>query len=485
MNNLLKTKSFNRILYLLSLLFVFSFQVRAQVTIGNLSNPQNGALLDLKEKEITNPDADTPNSSKGVLFPKVSLDSATSLKPLFPTTADIQKKTSKGMIVYNVNKNAVGLNTGLCVWTGEEWSSLVGGGSSSSAKLNIKCNGSIVVSGNYAKGNPLNPYLNIITFPVEVTQKGSYNIVAYSLPDNQYYFEAKGEFFNTGNFNVTLNGMGTPQESTPDRAGIPDSIKIFINGMEYDISKQCSQLKPLTLEINDTSPLYYLNCGHIDISNVQLKTTEASTNSYIIIQLQVPKEAEGAKYHIETNTVEDVKFEGSGYLVAGQQMVRLASNGETPKGSGIYNFYFITNSREAQTNNCSVEITITGRIIKVAIWSESGSAWDFSGQSDGVKRILQSKKLFGLGTEKNPPCPVSDIDITFNSANVFPATIPSDLDIAILSYNANPDGASAIALANFIKNGGVVIQCTEANRSLTLPDSIFGKGVITRNLSST
>jgi hypothetical protein len=473
------TKSFNLILRLLLFLLVFNTPVKSQITIGSLSDPQGGALLDLKEKDTAGTDADMPNSNKGVLFPKVSLQAATSLEPLFSVTADPQTKTSKGMIVYNVNKNAAGVNVGLCVWTGEEWSALVGGGPVPRAKFDIRCTPAITVSGNYVRGNPLNPYTHVITVPVEVTQKGSYNIVAYSYPDNQYYFESKGEFFNTGNFNVTLNGMGTPRESTLDRSSVPDTIKIFVNGTEY-ASTQCPNSSPLTLKIDDSSPDYYFSCKQIDISNVKLQTNTASTGSYITIRLQVPKEATGAKYHIKTNPVDSIIFEGSGNLVAGQQTVVLASNGKTPKTPGMHSFYFISNSADPRLGNCPVEIPITGRSVKVALWSESGSVWDLNSQADGVKRILESSKLFGLGVDSAPLCPVAAINTTFSTPNAFPASLPNDLDIAILSYDSNPDGAMATTLAKFVQDGGVVIQCTEGGRSMALPDLIFGKGVVTK-----
>jgi hypothetical protein len=474
----LKTKSFHLILRLLTLLLIFSFQVKGQVTIGALSEPQSGALLDLKEREVSNPDADTPNSSKGVLFPKVSLKSATSLEPLFSTTADPQKKTSKGMIVYNVNKNATGLNEGLCVWNGEDWSSVVGGGPSSAAKLDIDCTGKIVVNGTLFKGNMLSPYVNIITLPVVVTQKGSYNIVVNSEPDNQYYFEASGEFFKTGNYNLTLNGKEEPQYSTQERSGVPDKMKIYINGSEYDVAQACPSLTLPELKVGDLPANYYFTCNHVDVSNAKLKMKEASTNAFISVRLQVPQEAAGGKYHIETNTVNGVKFEGNGDLFAGQQTVMLESNGAVPTVPGIYDFHFQCNSTDPRVGNCSVEIPIVGRDIKIAVWGDvSGGNWDIGAPGKGVKLMFESAALFGLGKNDSPFYPVSGIN--FTRENSIPNSF-SDLDILIISYNAIPAGIQVDAIVQFINNGGVVIHCMEGGYTMEVPSRIFGAGVITK-----
>jgi hypothetical protein len=477
MNNLRKNL-FNRVLSLLIVLFIFSFQVNAQVTIGSLSEPQGGALLDLKEKEDAG--EDKSNSDKGVLFPKVELQSATSLSPLIPSASDLQKKTSKGMIVYNVNKNATKLNEGLCVWNGTEWSTLEGGGLSRQSKIKMNCSGRINVSGNLTKGIALSSYINTITLPVTVLQKGTYNIQAYSNPDNGYYFEANGEFFKEGNVNVTLNGTGTPNESSQTRSGTPDKLEIYLNGELYDAAT-CPSLSLAELEIA-SPPAYTFDCDKIDISRALLNMNTSSITAYIDIDLLTPSEAAGSQYHIETNTVDGIKFEGSGYLVAGTQTVRLTANGEKPTKIGTCRFYFISNSTTFQPD-CSVEIPVIGRAVNVAIWCDQGNEWDIgsTGSTGGVRKILQSDMLFGLGTYNSFLCPVSAINIT--SDNSFPSL--KDMDIVIISYSAVPTGQNATYLANFVNAGGVVIQCLEGINSRELPEKIFGTTINTGTSNAT
>jgi hypothetical protein len=311
---------------------------------------------------------------------------------------------------------------------------------------------------------------------VVVTQKGNYNIIVHSDPDNQYYFEANGEFFKTGTYNLTLNGQGDPRQSTQERANLQDKIKIYINGMEYDIANACPSLILPSLEVDDLPSNYYFTCSHVDLSNAKLKMKEVSSNASISIRLQVPQESVGGKYHIETNTVNGIKFEGSGDLFAGQQTVTLNSNGATPTIPGIYDFYFQSNSTDPRVGNCSVEIPIVGRDIKIAVWGEAGGGdRDIGAPGKGVRMMLESAALFGLGKNNSPFYPVTGISFTRN--NSLPASM-TDLDILIISYNAQPSGAALNLIEQFINRGGVVIHCLENGYGMELPDRIFGSGMI-------
>jgi len=85
--------------------------VQAQVSIGESSEPQLGALLDLKSDD------------KGLLMPRVSLNDPTSLKPmltdLMANDAD-SMKLHTGLTVYNTT-NTNGLCEGVYTWTGSRW----------------------------------------------------------------------------------------------------------------------------------------------------------------------------------------------------------------------------------------------------------------------------------------------------------------------------------------------------------------------------
>jgi hypothetical protein len=481
--NKLNTKPLTLVLFML--LFVAPFHSKAQVTIGTDSGPQSGALLDLKEWDVPEDSINAPNSKKGILFPKVRLSSDNSLSPLYETTQEPQMSAAKGMIVYNVNENAARLNVGLCVWNGKEWTPIVGGGPASTAKLEINGSDKIVVTGNLVKDVGLISAVNTIILPVIVKQIGSYNISAYSDPYNQYYFEVKGEFLRTGNFNIVLTGAGIPQYATSERSDIKDKMKIFINGDEINVSQMSPPISLPELTVEDISPNYYFNCMQVDISNAKLKVKQPSAEAQITMRLQVPKESVGGKYHIETNTVNGIKFESSGDLLAEQQAITLKSNGATPDKAGIYNFHFITNSTNPAMVNCSVDIPAVGRTVKVVVCGTNNGTWDIGVSGKGVYNMLHCPELFGLGQEINDPiCPVEGID--FYRYNSLPSSL-AGIDILILSYPASGSLSSANkkALVDFVNNSnGVLIQCLEGTNSLDLAKSIFAYTIESNSTTS-
>jgi hypothetical protein len=89
--------------------------VHAQVTIGSGKLPADGALLDVKQQDAPN---GGETSTKGVLFPRVSLTALNSLSPLVDNASDASKATHKGIVVYNVSNN---LKEGLYCWDGAKW----------------------------------------------------------------------------------------------------------------------------------------------------------------------------------------------------------------------------------------------------------------------------------------------------------------------------------------------------------------------------
>ena len=195
----------------------------AQVTIGSASDPNSGALLDLKENDHNGPDG---NSTKGLLFPKVKLTGVDSLEPLISAASDDQKKGALGMVVYNTNDAATsGLKSGLCVWNGKEWLSIEGGGSLGTAQFDVNCSAPLSLKGVLSVGKSLNPVNNTIVLPVTVNTTGKYNIMAST--NNGYYFSASGELLQRGNYNISLAGMGAPLAATT--TSDLDTLTFYIN----------------------------------------------------------------------------------------------------------------------------------------------------------------------------------------------------------------------------------------------------------------
>jgi hypothetical protein len=116
-------KTLVKIKLLLLCLYLFP-DLQAQVTIGIMEMPAEGALLQLKN--IAGAGNGEKNADKGLLMPRVSLSDYKSLSPALTTnlTAEEMKKHA-GLIVYNLTESTEKkLTKGLMVWSGVEWNSI-------------------------------------------------------------------------------------------------------------------------------------------------------------------------------------------------------------------------------------------------------------------------------------------------------------------------------------------------------------------------
>jgi len=106
---------------LIGILFVLP--VKSQVTIGMQYEPLKGSLLDLKQSNETNGDAD---SKSGLMMARISLSGLNSLSPILSESEpnyDNLKQSYTGLIVYNVNTTPP-LVKGLYIWEGAAWEQL-------------------------------------------------------------------------------------------------------------------------------------------------------------------------------------------------------------------------------------------------------------------------------------------------------------------------------------------------------------------------
>ncbi|WP_419032456.1 hypothetical protein [Dysgonomonas gadei] len=140
MKQLLKTKHAGKKLAAVLIAFtLFLPSLTAQVTIGADLEPNDGSLLQLKEKEEVTKDF---NSSKGLNLPRVRLSVKTSLYPMFlekpansasdpndPALGPNDKYRSDsltlkashtGLMVYNLTTTN-NFNEGIYTWDGEKW----------------------------------------------------------------------------------------------------------------------------------------------------------------------------------------------------------------------------------------------------------------------------------------------------------------------------------------------------------------------------
>lgn len=127
-------KPLKRLFLFILFLSTLATNMSSQVTIGSSIPPAEGALLDLKEFNVTGQDAD---SRKGMIMPRVSLTDLNNLFPMFedpnnpgmPTAQYNANKSSMdqehvGLCVFNVGKTETQTKRicqGLHIWIGDAW----------------------------------------------------------------------------------------------------------------------------------------------------------------------------------------------------------------------------------------------------------------------------------------------------------------------------------------------------------------------------
>jgi len=442
--------------------FVYT-SMSAQVTVGMNEMPHEGALLDLKEnKEV----GLTPNSKRGLLFPRVSLESSKSLKPLIAEAEEHHKESSIGMIVYNVNDDAEGVKIGLSIWNGEQWSNIEGGGAIGSAIFSLNCEGNITIKGTLVKGKSLNLINNTVILPVNVEKTGKYTILATT--ENGYYFSSTGEFLQKGKYEVILTGMGSPNKAQKD------VLNFYINDVPVDTEKCFG--KPQTITVEDIAPNYFI-IRNIDVSGANLMMNQIS-NGYLTLRIQANAESAGAHYHVETDTQDGIKFEANGVLVPGIQAVTLICNGGTPSKMGVLNFNITCNSTDPRNDDLTAEIIVKGRTVKVLVMcnTSTGNAWHLI-TDRGVGMLLKNPALFGPNSKY---CPIENVNITTVSNNAY--TDFTDVDVVLMSYPTSPSSIMVGALTTFVNNGGALIQCHErGSEHVRLINNILNSHVTNSN----
>lgn len=109
------TKKVLTILTLIVLCCIVTTTSYAQVTIGSKEEPNQGALLDLKENKEKG-----VNSTKGLLLPRMNLSNTKSLQPIFDDEelTDKIKKDHIGLTIFNLKENyPLGLCKGVYTWS--------------------------------------------------------------------------------------------------------------------------------------------------------------------------------------------------------------------------------------------------------------------------------------------------------------------------------------------------------------------------------
>ncbi len=146
-----------------------SLHLYSQVTIGSGNIPVDGALLDIKENTSSG-----ANSTRGFLFPRVSLTTVNALNDISGVDpADATAKLAHtGLSVYNTNISFTG-GAGLNMWDGEKWVNI-----QASEPINTNLAGIVNPGASLLSANLISPATNWQVFPYStalIDTNGEYN----------------------------------------------------------------------------------------------------------------------------------------------------------------------------------------------------------------------------------------------------------------------------------------------------------------------
>ena len=187
-----------KISIIIIVLLFSQLHVISQVTMGLSEPPLKGSLLDLREHTA---DANNVTASKGLMLPRVLLESISNLRPAITDASETDKLMHTGLMVFHVG--SPNICKGVYTWNGEKWDA-----TTNLCTVTIDC-GSVAINGQYTVGSPLGAS-NTITLTINATKAaigGTYHI--YTNQQNGI------SFANTGNITsetqtITLNGSGIP-----------------------------------------------------------------------------------------------------------------------------------------------------------------------------------------------------------------------------------------------------------------------------------
>ena len=450
----------NKRIYLVGLLLaiILPIQLQSQVTVGSGIEPIGGALLDLKEKESS--ETSLVNATKGMMLPRVALESATSLSPIYANATAEDARLSTGMTVYNVGAN---LRKGILIWDGESWISE--NGTSELAVIDVagfSCS-TVQLHGAAVVGQAFNSSENYITLTVDVLQKGYYEIVVVSphneggtqYGDNGFSFVLSGEFSATGQYELTIPGRGIPKFAT---SASGDDLIFKINGTEF--ASGCSKIVVRTLT---DSPLYTLDCSSIRVNGVYKKGQALdATNTVSLIVNSSNNLSNPVNYEISATTADgSFSFSGTGVLSAGDQRITLTGTG-TPVSEGEIIFTIQTNSAISGNYSCTFRVSIVREIIISAHGTERYSPFTNMNSYSTPAKILLSAQNFGLGDNSTVRCKPRVIGASGSDAAVI-AALATEPDIILLTFGTTMSTALVDALKVYFDKGGVVVLFIETN----------------------
>ena len=444
------------------------------VTIGDSVVSARGAFMDYKETEATNPTenvASLENATKGVLYPKVFLRDAAKLTPLYGGTDNgsgvwsddssaEEKLKATGMIVYNVNPDAVNMDDGLYMWQISEWVKLNQDGAAIIQPVDCS---DIRVNGSYVAQTPLNDshYLEIV---LNVTKKGSFYISVLS--GNGYAFYYTGIALETGKITVKVPAQGTPAAAQTDRL-IFSGIGL-VSGCEPEITVQ------------DRVAVYTMLCSSVTVQGQYYKN-EALTSAHTI-RMNINVSQTGS-YDIYTVTKNGISFRATGeFTTTGTHIVTLAGTG-APTINEDFEVAIIANTKLGSVE-CSALIPIILPDMTYAVIGAIDGIWSWDNPARRAALSATNSGSFSVnGRVKIRSFTrlwvTADVNIAAGYLNNGYGGKQPDV-VLYFAYGALPNATITTALVNYINKGGGVVygsyDDTESSVSAML-QGIFGSTI--------
>lgn len=441
------------ILLFMNLLIMFGSisNLPAQVTIGASMEPLEVSVLELI--------SDATSIPKGLRLPQLSaieIDALTSNIHQLPD-ADIIR--ASGMIVFNTTTSC------MMLWNGNEFKSLCG--DIGPAEMTFDCANMRVypnsgepdfIPTDYKQGTPIDGSESYIIVPVIVTKAGTYTITATT--GNGYSFSAEGRMLDVGNYDMKLEGRGTPIMGN-DTPQYYDEITLTFNNENLITDCSPSDLPQIPVTPATSKANYIIECtAATSVSDTYVVDVDLNSTNTITVQVNVTS----AGFYAFTAEAAGMHFSRSGQWPAGTtglQQVTLLSSGKATQGGVVP--ITIKGETSYGEDTCEKNITVAYRTIKIVGFGgdiyQPGSAT----ASQSAKAILQSQANFGL----NGTVPTQGITIFDGGYTAIKTVIDSqNPDIIVIGYNAHTTAAGNAALIDFIQNKkGVVLAFTQDNQA--------------------
>jgi len=183
---------------------------------------------------------------------------------------------------------------------------------------------------------------NTVEFDVNVTKVGAYTF--NTVPVNGITFSGSGSFAATGVQHVVLKASGKP-----------------IAAGTFDVGVETCNFSLTVLPDNTPDAAYTLNCTPVVISGSF--TEGVMTNSLNTVKISVSVTSLG-KYAITTNTVNGIKFSGTGtFANTGLTSVTLTASG-TPAAAGVGTF-----TPQIGSSSCTFDVTVAARTVTTGLFT--------------------------------------------------------------------------------------------------------------------